>query len=73
MVLVDRYSILDIAGKHLLLILKPSAYLKLDILMPLMRNLPGSKCFGFESQVLCGQIYSEELNRVLDSDPGLQK
>jgi hypothetical protein len=43
MVSVDRYSILDIAGKYLLLILKPSLYLKLDMLMPLMRDLPGSK------------------------------
>jgi hypothetical protein len=43
MVSVDRYSILDIAEKYLLLILKPSSYLKLDILKPSMRDLPGSK------------------------------
>jgi hypothetical protein len=42
MVSVDRYSILDIAGKYLLLILKPSSYLKLNIFMPLRRALPGS-------------------------------
>jgi hypothetical protein len=43
MVSVDRYSVLDIAGKYLLLILKPSSCLKLDILMPFRRDLPGSK------------------------------
>jgi hypothetical protein len=39
MVSVDRYSILDIAGKYLLLIVKPSSYLKLNIFMPLRRAL----------------------------------
>jgi hypothetical protein len=43
MVSVDRYSILDIAGKYLLLILKPSSYLKLNIFMLLRRAVPGSK------------------------------
>jgi hypothetical protein len=43
MVLVDRYSVLNIAGKYLLLILKPSSYLKLNIFMALRRDLPGSK------------------------------
>jgi hypothetical protein len=43
MVSVDRHSILDIAGKYLFLILKPSSYLKLDIVMPLRRDLLGSK------------------------------
>jgi hypothetical protein len=43
MVSVDRYSVLDIAGKYLLLILKPSSYLKLNIFMALRRDLPGSK------------------------------
>jgi hypothetical protein len=39
-------SVLDIAGKYLLLILKPSSYLKLNVIqysMPFRRNLPGSK------------------------------
>jgi hypothetical protein len=43
MVSVDRYSIIDIAGKYLFLTLKPSLYLKLDIFMPLRRDVPGSK------------------------------
>jgi hypothetical protein len=43
MVSVDRYSVLDIAGKYLLLILKPSSYLKLNIIMPWRRDLPGRK------------------------------
>jgi hypothetical protein len=43
MVSVDRYSILDIAGKYLLLILKPTSYLKLNIFMLLRRAVPGSR------------------------------
>jgi hypothetical protein len=43
MVLLGRHSILDIAPKYLFLILKSSSYLKLNILMPLRRDLPGAK------------------------------
>jgi hypothetical protein len=43
MVAVDRYNILDIAGKYLLYILKSSSYLKFKILIPLRRTLSGSK------------------------------
>jgi hypothetical protein len=43
MVSMDRYNILDIAGKYLFYVLKSSSYLKFKILMPLRRALPGSK------------------------------
>jgi hypothetical protein len=42
MLSVDRYKILDIAGKYLFYILKSSSYLKFKILIKLRRALPGS-------------------------------
>jgi hypothetical protein len=44
MISVDRYRALDMAGKYLLLTLKPSSNLKikLNIFMALRRDLPGS-------------------------------
>jgi hypothetical protein len=38
LVLLGRYNILDIAAKYLLLILKSSSYLKMNIFMPLRRG-----------------------------------
>jgi hypothetical protein len=43
MLSVDRYNILDIAGKYLFDISKSSSYLKFKILIKLRRALPGSK------------------------------
>jgi hypothetical protein len=46
---VDIYSILDVAGKYLLLILKPSSYLKLNIFMLLKeKTAPVSVANQFE-------------------------
>jgi hypothetical protein len=43
MISVDRYSLLDIAGKYLLLTSKPSSYLILNMFMSMRRDLLGSK------------------------------
>jgi hypothetical protein len=65
MLSVDRYNILDIAGKYLFYILKSSSYLKFKILIKLRRALPGSKVpqpvlpnhkFSVRSTKMAGEI-----------------